>query len=342
MRPLTQMTTLTIPQPYSAGIFLTYKCTSTCKHCMYACSPRWSADWLSLEDAQTILAQLATALRDKYPVPGRIGVNEGVHFSGGEPFLNFDLLLRLIEIARQLGIPATFVETNGFWCTDDETARDKLTALRRAGLDGILISANPFILEHVPFERTQRAFRVAQEVFGDRVIVYQPFFFEQFRRLGVKGTLAFEDYLKEAGYGLHYVELFPSGRAPYKLAHLYERYPAERFFGLSCRLELIRDWHIHVDNYGNFIPGYCGGLSLGDARDLNTLCRGIDLETMPVLSALLTDLKALYDLGKEFGYREQEGYVSKCHLCVDVRRHLAREGNFRELVPRAFYERLED
>lgn len=336
------MTTLTIPKPYSAGIFLTYKCTSACKHCMYACSPHWDADWLSVKDAETILYQLAETLRGKYPFPGRIGVNEGIHFSGGEPFLNFDLLLHLTEIAERLGIPATFVETNGFWCTDDETAWERLTALRHAGLDGILISANPFILEHVPFERTQRAVRIAQEIFEDHVIVYQPFFFEQFRRLALKGTLAFEDYVRVAGHGLQYVELFASGRAPYKLAHLYEHYPAGRFFGVSCRWELIRDWHVHVDNYGHFIPGYCGGLSLGDARDLQALCRGVELEERPVLKALLTDLKALYDLGKEFGYRERKGYVSKCHLCVDVRRHLALAGEFKELEPRAFYERLED
>jgi len=35
-------------------------------------------------------------------------------------------------------------------------------------------------------------------------------------------------------------------------------------------------------------------------------------------------------------------YVSKCHLCLDIRRHLARTGEFPELAPRAFYEHLED
>lgn len=336
------MNLLPIPQPYSAGLFLTYKCTGVCRHCMYACSPHWSADWLSLDNAEAILAQLARVLH-KPAVPGRIGVNEGLHFSGGEPFLNFDLLLQLTEMARRLGIASTFVETNGFWCTDDEAAREQLGALKRAGLDGILISANPFILERVPFERTERVVRVAQEVFGDNVIVYQTFFYRQFQRLGLRGTLAFDEYLSLGGEGLHYVELFASGRTPYKLAPLYEHYPARRFFGRSCYLELIRDWHVHVDNYGHFIPGYCGGLSLGDARDLGALCRGIDLDDMPVLRALLTDLKAFYDLGKAFGYQEREdGYVSKCHLCVDIRRHLVREGEFKELEPRAFYERLED
>ncbi len=188
----------------------------------------------------------------------------------------------------------------------------------------------------------ERAIRISQQIFGGNVIVYQHFFYEQFRQLGLKGTLAFEDYLQRAGRGLQYVELFANGRAPYQLAYLYKRHPANYFFGASCRRELIRDWHIHVDNYCNFIPGFCGGLSLGDARDLDGICQGIDLDELPVLKALLTNLQALYDLGKRFGYKEQAGYVSKCHLCLDIRRRLAQGGEFKELVPKAFYERLED
>ncbi|HSR33415.1 MAG TPA: radical SAM protein [Anaerolineae bacterium] len=336
------MTRVRIPEPYSAGFFLSYKCSSTCKHCLYACSPRWPADWISEEDAAEILSQLARAMRGKYPHPGRVGVNDGVHFTGGEPFLNFALLLRLTEIATRLEIPVTFVETNGFWARDDATTREKLCALRDAGLDGILVSANPFILEQIPFERTERAVRISREVFGANAIVYQQFFYRQFQELGLRGTLPFDDYLDRAGHGLQYVELFANGRVPYKMGDLFHHYPAEHFFGASCRRELIRDWHVHVDNYGNLLPGFCGGLSLGDARDLDALCRGIDLDGLPVLKALLTDLADLYHLSLRFGYEEKAGYVSKCHLCLDTRRHLAKTGDFTELQPRELYERLED
>ncbi|MEM4724244.1 MAG: hypothetical protein QXP01_04470, partial [Candidatus Hadarchaeum sp.] len=97
-----------------------------------------------------------------------------------------------------------------------------------------------------------------------------------------------------------------------------------------------------IDNYGNYVPGYCGGLSLGDARDLNKLLQGIHLDELPVLRALLTSLEELYRLGKAYGYEELDGYVSKCHLCTDIRRHLAKVGDFPELKPREFYEHLED
>lgn len=337
------MNKVSVPEPFSGGILLSYKCNSSCKHCMYACSPRWRADWISEEDAGRILAQLSAKLRGKYPSPDRISVNYGIHFTGGEPFLNFDLLLKVTEIASKLEIPSTFVETNCFWCRDDASTREKLMKLKDAGLDGILISANPFVVEQIPFERIERAARISEAIFAGNAIVYQRSFYDQFRRLNLKGTLPFEEYLRKAGYSsLYNIELLPMGRVPYKLGRLYRRYPARRFFGESCRQELIRDWHIHIDNYCNFIPGYCAGISLGDARDLDAICRGIDLDGLPVLKALLTSIEELYRLGKEFGYEEREGYISKCHLCLDIRRHLVQHGEFEELKPGKFYKHLED
>ena len=333
---------LIIPEPISGGIFLSYKCNSRCQHCMYACSSRWPDDWLSVEDGTAILSQLAARLHGKYRHPERVNLNYGVHFTGGEPFLNYGLLLELIRIAHRLGLPGLFVETNCFWCRDDETTRDRLLQLREAGLRGILISANPFVVEYVPFERIERAARIGEQVFGEGAFVYQRLFFDLFRQLGLKGTLPFAEFLQKAGSNLRYMELLPLGRVSYKLANLYRRYPARHFYGESCRGELIRDWHIHIDNYGNYLPGYCGGISLGDARDLDALCGGINLDERPVLKALLTSLEELVRLGREYGYQEGEGYISKCHLCLDVRDHLAKHGEFKELHPAEFYQRLPD
>ncbi|GAB4567678.1 MAG: radical SAM protein [Anaerolineae bacterium] len=289
-----------------------------------------------------MLLQLAPGIRASVIFPGRIGVNDGLHLTGGEPFMNYDRLVRVTRLAREIGIPSLFVETNAAWCVDDRTTREKLVGLREAGLDGILISANPFTLEEVPFERTERAARVALEVFpAHNVIVYQSVFFEQFRRMGLKGTMPLDEYLATAGETLYYMELFASGRVPYALGLLFRRSPASRFFGQSCRAELLRDWHVHVDNEGNLMPGFCGGISLGDARRLDQLLeQGVDLTTRPVLRALLTDLRELYDLGLAHGYQPLDGYVSKCHLCMDVRRHLALTGMFEELAPRELYTHL--
>lgn len=334
-----------MPEPLSGGIFLSYKCTSECRHCMYACSPRWKDDWISIRDLENVLQLFATKINKKYP-PGykKIGVNYGVHFTGGEPFLNFELLLKATQIAHELEIPAVFAETNCFWCINDGVVRDKLAQLRGAGLHGMLISVNPFILEYVPFERTERAVGISREVFEGNVIVYQEYFYQQFKRLDIKSALSFEGYLQKAGLeGLGYVELIPMGRAPYKLGYLYKKYSADEFFGESCEEELTRPWHVHIDNYCNYMSGYCGGISLGDARELDSICReGVDLDECPILEALVTDVKKLYELGVKFGYQElPRGYVSRCHLCVDIRKHiLQRTDEFKELRPKEFYCQL--
>ncbi len=118
--------------------------------------------------------------------------------------------------------------------------------------------------------------------------------------------------------------------------------PAKAFFGVSCAGELTRPWHVHIDCYCNYVPGYCAGLTLGDARDLRGILEGVDLSDRPVLAALARSLGDLYRLAAGGdGYRERAGYVSPCHLCLDIRLHLALEvGGFRELQPPHFYRLL--
>jgi hypothetical protein len=79
---------------------------------MYACSPDWSSDWISEEDLRRVLSQLSGRIKPSPYGSGRVSLNYGLHFTGGEPFLNFDLLLRAVAIANELKIPSTFVETN--------------------------------------------------------------------------------------------------------------------------------------------------------------------------------------------------------------------------------------
>ena len=335
---------LTIPRPVSAGVFLSYMCSSECRHCMYACSPRWRADWIGEKDLERILTQLSETIQPSRLGARYVGLNHGLHFTGGEPFLNFELLVRAVEKAHELRIPSIFVETNSFWCFNDRQTRDRLERLRNAGLHGLLVSVNPFILEEVPFERTERAINFGRKVFGSNAMVYQETFLNQFRSHQLKGTLQFERYLQLFGPdGFSRAELLPLGRANYELAEFYEKHPADEFFGVKCVESLTRQWHVHVDNYGNYLPGYCGGISLGDARELSSVCTERDLEGLRVLGALATGLGELYKLARDdFGYSPlADGYVSGCHLCLDIRRHLVHETDqFEELEPKEFYAQL--
>ena len=217
---------LCVPESVSGGIFLSHKCSRKCRHCMCACSPRWKADWIPEKDLEGILTQLSERIQPSPLGPNTVGINYGLHFTGGEPFLNSDLLLKAIEIAREFGITSTFVETNSFWCTDDRATIEKLTRLKDSGLNGIVISVNLFILEQGPYERRARAIRISRRVFKENVMVYQEIFCNQFEQLNIQSTLLFEEYLRRIGHsGLSLVELLTMGRAAYKLGHLYKNIP---------------------------------------------------------------------------------------------------------------------
>jgi hypothetical protein len=324
---------------------LSYKCSAECRHCMYACSPKWSADWISEEDLEFLLSLLARSIQPSPWGAETMSLNHGLHFSGGEPFLNYPLLLTAVEMAEKLDIPSTFVETNCFWCKNDVVTREKLAGLKEAGLNGILISVNPFYAEYVPFERTERCIRMSQEVFGPNVMVYQNQYYHRFKALGIRDRISLQDYIDlTQGENLaERVELFLQGRAARQLRTFYPTYPAQTFFGQPCRPSFLRDWHNHFDNYGNFIPGYCGGISLGSWSNLEELTKeGIDLEEHPLLGFFVTeDIQGLLDFAKEFGYQEvHEGYLSKCDLCLDLREYLVSRQDFPELSPKEFYAHL--
>ena len=133
------------------------------------------------------------------------------------------------------------------------------------------------------------------------------------------------------------------GRAARQLRAFYPAFPPNRFFNQPCRPPILRDWHNHFDNYGNLIPGYCGGISLGNWLALDELIQeGIDPNERPILGFLVAnDMNGLLRFAQDFGYQElQEGYLSKCDLCLNLRTFLVSKQDWAELAPRAFYTHL--
>ncbi len=155
------------------------------------------------------------------------------------------------------------------------------------------------------------------------------------------------DWISEEDF-LRFVEFFVQGRAPYALREVLKEiqplHPAEHFFSDECVTPFLRSWHNHFDNYGNYIPGFCGGISLGDCRELDRLLKeGIDTEQYPIIGFLIDEnMKGLYHFAKGRGFTDsEEGYLSKCHLCMELRKNLVLHGDFRELKPKEFYLHLE-
>ena len=273
-----------------------------------------------------------------------------VHFTGGEPFLHFPLLLDGVHQAVERGI-SCYVETSASWCIDDCEVRQRFTALRQAGLQAILISCSPFHAERIPPVRMLRAVRTALEVFGSRrVIVYLPEYLEIVQRFDLERPTPLSRYEQvfspeEArrilwqGYGI-----ISGGRSGYRLGHLIPKYPAEAFANMKCAGEILYPPHSHFDLYGNYISGFCGGLTIGRWRELDQGLVNFRGGRYPRLIEVLIKRGpyGLLELAREeIDYQPlPEGYVGKCHLCVDLRRHLVEVGDFTELEPRSFYRHI--
>jgi hypothetical protein len=324
--------------PVDIGLILSYKCQCACAHCLYNCGPEWS-EWMSVEDIRSALEAMTLFERSLQ-----------VHITGGEPFLNFPRLLSAVEAANQLGIPC-YAETNAGWCVREDLVAERFTILRQAGLQAILISCSPFHAETISPARTLMAIQIAQRVFGaERVIVYLPEWIDQVTRFELEEPTPLYRYIEvygesEAGklfwegYGL-----IPGGRSGYRLGHLRRRDPASVYKGQNCAVEILYAHHSHFDLYGNYISGFCGGLTIGSWRKLQQLRSDFSTQQYPPLIAILTNSGAygLYDLARrEFDYKPRpDGYAGKCHLCVDVRRHLVGIEDFPELEPQEFYRMI--
>ena len=324
----------------SGGFILSYKCNCQCRHCLYAAGPTWHES-MDVQDAGRIFEGLLRTSR-------RL---RGFHLAGGEPFLDFDRLLRVQKLATEFEIPIEYAETNAGWCTDEELVQDKFGQLRNAGLKCVLVSCSPFHAERIPLSRINTAVKVGYDVFGPNgVILWVPAFYQQLSKIRVDRTIKLDEYVASIGEDSarsmiqSAYSLISGGRVGYELASFYDLKPPIFCQGDTCRLELLESGHAHFDPYGNLIPAFCSGISLGDARDLPALYDSFDINELPLVRILAEEGPyGLYELAvEEFGYHASEaGYVGKCHLCVDVRRWIvARTTEFRELAPAQFYEQL--
>ena len=118
-----------------------------------------------------------------------------VHITGGEPFLNYPLLIEAVGQAVRLGIPC-YVETNAGWCVREELVERRFLELRSCGLNAVLISCSPFHAESIPPERTLLGIEMAIQIFGSQnVIVYLADWLQQVADNDIQDTTALEHYI---------------------------------------------------------------------------------------------------------------------------------------------------
>ncbi len=308
----------------SGGILLTYWCNAACADCYENSGPRKNSI-LPVEDAKEYLREL----RQLECTGPRF------HFAGGEPFYNYKHLIDCFKVAEEEGmLPLGLLETNAFWCTNDELVRERLTEIKRFGIVKLLVSCDVFHQEFISIERVQRAVRIGREVLSeDGVQVrFWEFFHDPIDVMKLTEEQKTQVFRKE-------LKLRPErmvGRAARALSCLVERHPKETFAGSNCAGAILKSRHIHIDPYGNIFPSGCSGLILGNAKEqqLSRIYETFEYHKHPVLKTLVEHGPVpLLEEAIQYGYEnDKEGYATKCHLCYDTRAFFWEQGLYPDEV----------
>ncbi len=135
------------------SLLITARCNASCAHCSTSCGPH-RTESLAREEIFGLMDQ-AAALSDDQPPE--------FYLSGGEPFLDFALLLEIVSYGRRLGAPVTCV-TNGYWATSEQKAHEILTAVCAAGLTELAISRSRFHEAFVSRTRLERVLAASRAI----------------------------------------------------------------------------------------------------------------------------------------------------------------------------------
>ncbi len=321
-----------IDRLHSGGVITNYFCTSSCSHCLYFCSPKWKKDYIETG----MLAQILGKIRS-------LGCNS-IHIGGGEPFLNLSGLKVVVETCRSAGIWIEYVETNSTWYRSMDSACEVLSSLKERGLSTLLVSMSPFHNEHIPFFKVKGVMEACNAV-GINVFPWISDFYSEIDAFDDRKPHTLAEY--ENRYGSDYLMklpsrywVHPSGRALKTYSRLFGLRPYEETLLTSqggCR-ELMDVSHFHFDLFGNYIPELCSGLAIHYSDLGNT----ISPEKYPFLHILFHQgVSGLFELVvNEYDFKLSTGYISKCHLCFEIRRYLIIDKGIkaREFQPNDFYE----
>ena len=278
-----------------------------------------------------------------------------VHIGGGEPFLDFEGLIKVIRKLSGTDIALDYIETNAFWAASDrKTVSERLNRLLDEGADTLCISVDPFHAEYVPYGAALALADLCEKT-GMRYFLWKREFLAALSRLDSHRAHSREDMEKilsqkyiyntarlyGIGYGGRAVNIerefadnsTPDGRksfGPFK--------PAEVFLAQSrpC-VNLLSTGHFHVDMMGRFIPPRCTGICI----PLKEAVEGIPPLRYPAFQALYSGgVSALMDLARNQGFIEDEaGYTSLCGLCFSIRHYLSGK-SFPELDSNHYEEAL--
>ncbi len=315
----------------SGGVIPVYRCPAACRHCLYGCSNRMNGRYITREQA----TELAASLRS-------CGCR-AVHIGGGEPFLNFDGLVMLIESLHSYGVKVEYIETNAAWCADslsDDRILAMLSKLKGLGADCLLISADPFHVEFVPLKKPLRLINLCKRA-GMGYFVWKQSYLDMMSHLDRDKTYTRVELEQELGkdyiiktanhYGLSY-----NGRALSIAREFMPKQPIEQLLSDKPCSELLNTNHYHADFNGYYIPPGCTGIGVL----LQDLKESLTEEKYPVFNLLAnTGINGLYEYARQRGFtHDEDGYVNRCDLCFSLRKHLLSAAPSADIYPADYYD----
>ncbi len=290
---------------------LTEKCNSRCIHCQGAHSPEREGV-MEIEDGLTYLEETAAVTKlDSFMI------------FGGEPMLYPERTIKLFQRAKELGIPEIELITNGFWGRDPEKAKTLIFQLNEAGVTDILISVDAFHLPYISLDGPRNVASASLAAGVKRVrwnvailegIDAQNKYDRQTRQiLKILAPLNLEANFK----------IWPQGRA---IKNLRSFFPSQSLKGDCPEKEtnLVNPNCISLDPSG--WASICWSLSIGNAKKvpLSKILTNYHWKTHPIIRALVEKgPRGLIDLPESEGFNfQEEKYIDKCHLCVEIRKFL--------------------
>ncbi len=319
-----------MPKPKAGGLLVSYSCNAKCKHCYLNCGGKKSGK-MDIADAKRHLQSFK-----EEGIP-----KEEVHITGGEPFIDLDYLVSILDVAQEAGYSGFgFVETNAFWATNQEKCKRILETIKKRGVEKLCISSDIFHQEFIPLSNVKRLVENCYEVIGPNSIM-----------LRWQGGLDLKKHIGEMTeteikeYILNPNREFRTrivGRGTKTLADFLPRQKAENFKDSPCFEKMVGSGHYHFDLHNDLIPGI-GCIILGNAsnRTLRELLNNVSEENNPMFEMLSKEGPAGRFLAQANtkGYRELEkGYCDKCHLCFDIKKHIVSLGNStKEIGPKEAY-----
>jgi MoaA/NifB/PqqE/SkfB family radical SAM enzyme len=300
----------------NVDFLITFKCPAKCKHCSYKAGPERKG-FIKPNKTSQYLEELT-----------KMNPLQSVWVHGGEPFLYFEYLEKIVKEAKQREIPNRGVITNSFWAKNEDIARKKLKRLKEVGLKKITFSFDGFHQEFIPLEYVKNAIKSAVAL-GFETVYVDSYFVESLDSDNEYNQTTKEN-LKNLGEmeGINYHQMIMSLEGRGAELSEYMNPSMENSVG-KCPVPFWIDGNlqnpetIEIDWEGNvtLCPGICIGNT--NIQSLTNIIKNYNIENHPILSIVWKEGPiGLLKIAEENGFKQNQRYINECHLCYELRKFL--------------------